>query len=128
MKLISTTIGAYDFLEWVAGFEAMEEVEGLDPTGMTSKVGPSDNTSFSYFSSLIIKVTFLFPSCWCMPFDLLGLSTQTLGCITPVTLVHLSGDVLFLRYDVRAPTCSHASCTNMSTSLVLFLPSLEDFG
>ena len=40
MSMLSIIIVVYDFLEWVVGFKALEEAEGLDPTGTTSNVGP----------------------------------------------------------------------------------------
>lgn len=84
LNMLRTTSSIYYFLEWVASFESLEEEEGLDPTRTSSNTGLSGTISSPHFSSLSIRMTCLLSSCWCMPFDLLGFSTQTLGCIIPV--------------------------------------------
>jgi len=75
MNMLSIIVVVYALLEWVTSFKALEEAEGLDPTGMTSKVGPSYNTSSSYFSSLSINNAYLYVSLCCMPSTLLEFST-----------------------------------------------------
>lgn len=45
MNMISITVVVYIFLEWLAGSKSLEEVEGLDPMGTNSNVGPPGNTS-----------------------------------------------------------------------------------
>lgn len=42
--------------------------------------------------------------------------------------MYLSGKLLCLHCDVGAPTFSLESFKNVSTSIVLFLPSMEDYG
>jgi len=76
MNMLSITVVVYVFLEWVASSKALEEVEGLEPTGTTSNVRPPGNTSSSYFSILGIRTACLHASLCCKPFALLGFSTQ----------------------------------------------------
>lgn len=102
INMLSITVVVYDLLEWVIGSKALEKLEGLDPTRMTSNVGPPCNTSSSYFSSLSIRTSCLHVSLWCMPSALLGFSTQYPRVILPVTelVTSLGKTFLFFLYWV----------------------------
>lgn len=65
--------------------KALEGVEGLDPKRSTSNVGPSGNTSSSYFSSLSIYIVCLCVSLCYMPYALLGFSIQEPRVFPPIT-------------------------------------------
>lgn len=104
MNMLWTIVGICSFLEWVTGFEALEEEEGLDPTWTTSNIGPLGNTYSSYFSSLSIKITCLFCFCWCMPSSLLCCLTHTLGRIIPITSLRRSvGEALVSQFELDFP-------------------------
>ena len=123
MNTPSITIGVYDFLEWVVGFNALEEAKGLDPMGMASNIGPLGNTSSSYFKSLGIKVSCLFSSCWCMSSTPLGCSTHTLGCIIHVTTMSstsLSSSIRSLAWSsiLMAPHSWTCACATTTSSLL----------
>ena len=63
MNMLSIIVVVYDFLERVVGFKALEAVEGLDPMGTNSNIGPSSHICSLYFSSLSIKFDCLFACC-----------------------------------------------------------------
>lgn len=112
LNMLWTTASIYAFLEWVVGFEALEEVEGLDLTRTSSNVGPSHTISSSYFSSLSIRTACFLASCWCMPYDLLGFSTQTPGCNIPVTelVTPLGNTILYFWVWVFSPDMGLPVC------------------
>lgn len=96
MNMISIIAVIHAFLEWVTSFKALEEAEGLNPTGTTSNVGSLGNTSSSYFSSLSIRIACLCVSLCSMPSTLLGFSAQDPRVILPVTFVNWQNAILAL--------------------------------
>ena len=64
-------------------FEALEEVEGLDPRGINSNVGPSGTISSSYFGSLSIMTFFGLLLVGVCPFLFLGAQTIPYGVLFP---------------------------------------------
>lgn len=60
-----------------------EEVEGLNPTGMTSNVGPMGKTFRTKFNCLSIRTACLCVELCCMPSALLGFPTQDPRVILP---------------------------------------------